>query len=50
LASRFGPLMPGEVFAGPTLAHARGGGQSVRAGDTIELEVQKLGRLVVRLV
>lgn len=50
LASRFGPLMPGEVFAGPALAHARGGGQSVRAGDTIELEVQKLGRLVVRLV
>lgn len=46
-ASRFGPVRGGEVLGGPALVKTlEGTGHSINAGDIIEFEVQRLGRLV----
>ncbi|MBX3096803.1 MAG: fumarylacetoacetate hydrolase family protein [Fimbriimonadaceae bacterium] len=49
-ATRFGPVRGGEVLGGPPLVNSlSGSGFSVSAGDIIEFEVQRLGRLVARI-
>jgi len=49
-ASRFGPVRGGEVLGGPALVTSvLGVAPPLGAGDLIEFEVQRLGRLVARL-
>lgn len=49
-ASRFGPVRGGEVLGGPPLlTSVLGAAPPLGAGDLIEFEVQRLGRLVARL-
>ena len=53
IASRFGPLVPGELIAGPAFPipdlSASALGRGLQPGDTVEFEVNRLGRILFHI-